>query len=231
MRVYVFGAEGQIARSLREATARFSEIEFGYSASRHVNILRQDLVEKALDDFAPSIVVNPAAYTSVDKAEADADAAYALNRDGARVVAAAANRLNIPIIHLSTDYVFDGKKDGEYFELDSVGPQSVYGRSKLAGEYAVADANTRHLILRTSWVYSPFGNNFVRTVIRLSKSGERLRMVADQTGCPTYAPDVADAILTIVKQIGTLGWRDRFAGVTHLAGPDALTWYSGRGSW
>ena len=224
MRVFVFGAEGQIARSLREAAARHRGIVIGHSGRTNVDILRADQVEKALDEFAPGIVVNPAAYTAVDKAEAEPELAFAINRDGAAIVAAAAKRRGVPVIHLSTDYVFDGRKDGSYVESDAVDPQGVYGRSKLAGEHAVAQANDCHVILRTSWIYAAFGNNFVRTMIRLANGGKPLRVVDDQTGCPTYAPDVADAILTIAHRIESAGWRRRFAGVTHLAGPDAVTW-------
>ena len=224
MRVFVFGAEGQIARSLREAATGHPSIEIGHSARTDVDILRADQVEKALDQFSPRLVVNPAAYTAVDKAEAEPERAFAVNRDGAAIVAAAAKRRDIPVIHLSTDYVFDGSKQASYVESDPVDPQGVYGRSKLAGEHAVAHANDRHVILRTSWIYAPFGSNFVRTVIRLSGGGKPLRVVDDQTGCPTYAPDVADAILTIAGRIEAAGWDRRFAGVTHLAGPDAVTW-------
>jgi dTDP-4-dehydrorhamnose reductase len=224
VRVFVFGAEGQIARSLREAATRHRGIAIGHSARADVDILRADQVEKALDRFSPGIVVNPAAYTAVDKAEAEPELAFAINRDGAAIVAAAAKRRGVPVIHLSTDYVFDGGKDGSYVESDPVDPQGVYGRSKLAGEHAVARANDRHVILRTSWIYAAFGNNFVRTMIRLSAGGKPLRVVDDQTGCPTYAPDVADAILAIARGIESAGWSGRFAGVTHLAGPDAVTW-------
>jgi dTDP-4-dehydrorhamnose reductase len=222
VRVFVFGAEGQIARSLREAATQHRGIVIGHSGRADVDILRADQVEKALDEFAPGMVVNPAAYTAVDKAEAEP--AFAINRDGAAIVAAAAKRRGVPVIHLSTDYVFDGSKDGSYVESDPVDPQGVYGRSKLAGEHAVARANDRHVILRTSWIYAAFGSNFVRTVIRLSGGRKPLRIVDDQTGCPTYAPDVADAILAIARRIEAAGWSARFAGVTHLAGPDAVTW-------
>jgi dTDP-4-dehydrorhamnose reductase len=224
VRVFVFGAEGQIARSLREAATHHRGIVIGHSGRADVDILRADQVEKALDEFAPGIVVNPAAYTAVDKAEAEPELAFAINRDGAAIVAAAAKRRGVPLIHLSTDYVFDGGKDGSYVESDPVDPQGVYGQSKLAGEHAVAQANDCHVILRTSWIYAAFGNNFVRTMIRLSGGGKPLRVVDDQTGCPTYAPDVADAILIIARRIETAGWSSRFAGVTHLAGPDAVTW-------
>jgi dTDP-4-dehydrorhamnose reductase len=132
--------------------------------------------------------------------------------------------LGIPIIHFSTDYVFDGNKPRPYDETDPVAPQSVYGRTKLAGEVAVAHANPRHIILRTAWVYAPFGKNFVCTMLRLAQQHERLRVVGDQIGCPTYAPDIAQATLQIARLIAQSGWRDEFAGVTHLAGPDALTW-------
>jgi dTDP-4-dehydrorhamnose reductase len=224
LRVFVFGAEGQIARSLREAVIHHRGIEIGHGAHSDLDIRRADRVEQALDRFSPDMVINPAAYTAVDKAEAEPDAAFAVNRDGAAIVAAAAKRRGIPVIHLSTDYVFDGRKGGWYVESDPVNPQGVYGRSKLAGEHAVAEANDRHLILRTSWVYAPFGNNFVRTMVRLSAGDKPLRVVDDQIGCPTYAPDIADAILAIAAGIGAATWDSRWAGVTHLAGPDAMTW-------
>jgi dTDP-4-dehydrorhamnose reductase len=224
MRLYVVGSEGQVARSLREAAAHDKNIVFGYSARPHVDLLRPSSIKKALDDFRPDLVINPAAYTAVDKAESEPDQAFALNRDGARAVAAAAAEQDVPIIHLSTEYVFDGNKQGAYVESDPVDPQSVYGRSKLEGELAVAEANPKHIVLRTSWVYAPFGSNFVRTMLRLSAERERLRVVDDQVGCPTYAPDIATAIIAMARTFASNGWNSRFAGVIHIAGPDALTW-------
>lgn len=224
MRLYVIGTEGQVARSLREAAINRPDIVVGYGGRPDVDILQLDLVEKALLKFSPDIVVNPAAYTAVDRAESEPDLAFAVNRDGAGIAAVAAARLGIPIIHLSTDYVFDGRKGSPYVETDAVAPNGVYGRSKLAGEYAVAAANDRHIILRTSWVYAPFGTNFVRTILRLSADRDRLSVVNDQIGCPTFAPDIAVAILTIARKIGSAGWRQRFEGVTHLAGPNEITW-------
>lgn len=225
MRLYVFGTEGQVARSLREAITQCPDIVVGCGGRPDVDILRRDLVENALRAFSPDIVINPAAYTAVDRAEFERDLAFATNRDGAEIVAAAAARLGVPILHLSTDYVFDGKKNVPYTETDPVQPESVYGRSKLEGEFAVAAANQRHIILRTAWVYSPFGNNFVRTMLRLSRERDRLTVVADQIGCPTYAPDVAAAILIIARMIHISGWREELAGVTHIAGPDEVTWF------
>jgi dTDP-4-dehydrorhamnose reductase len=224
VRLYVIGTEGQVARSLREASTNSPDIVVGCGGRPDVDICHLDLVEKALLKFSPDIVVNPAAYTAVDRAESEPDLAFAINRDGAGIVAVAAARLGIPIIHLSTDYVFDGRKGSPYVETDAVAPNSVYGRSKLAGEYAVATANDRHIILRTSWIYAPFGTNFVRTMLRLSADRDRLSVVDDQIGCPTFAPDVAVAIITIARKIGSAGWQQRFEGVTHLAGPNEITW-------
>lgn len=226
MRLYVIGGEGQVARSLREAAALDKNIVFAYGARPEVDLKQPSSIEKALADFRPDVVVNPAAYTAVDKAESDPDEAFALNLDGARAVAQAAERQAAPIIHLSTDYVFDGKKHGAYIESDPVAPHTVYGRSKLAGELAVAEVNPKHIVLRTSWVYSPFGSNFVRTMLRLSEQRDRLQVVDDQLGCPTYAPDIAGAIIAIAHQVTGSQWNSRFAGVTNVAGPDALSWHS-----
>ena len=224
MRLFVVGGEGQVARSLREAAILDKDIVFGFAARPNVDLVQPLSIEKAIADFRPDLVVNPAAYTAVDKAESEPDQAFAVNRDGARTVAAVAAAQGAAIIHLSTDYVFDGKKQGAYTERDPVAPQTVYGRSKLAGEVAVAGANPKHIILRTSWVYAPFGNNFVQTILRLATERDRLRIVDDQLGCPTYAPDVAEAIMTIAQKLTLSGWNSDFEGVTHLAEPDALTW-------
>ncbi|MEH2470488.1 dTDP-4-dehydrorhamnose reductase [Nitrobacteraceae bacterium AZCC 2161] len=224
MRLYVIGCEGQVARSLREAAEGDNTIVFGCSARDELDLLNPPSIRKVLAAFRPDIVINPAAYTAVDKAESEPDRAYAINRDGAQAVAAVAAELNAPIIHFSTDYVFDGTKDGAYVESDPVAPQGVYGSSKLAGELAVAVANPRHIVLRTSWVYAPFGANFVRTILRLAAERDRLRVVDDQVGCPTYAPAIADAVIAMARQVAGKGWRQEYAGVTHLAGPDALSW-------
>ncbi|MCK1321658.1 dTDP-4-dehydrorhamnose reductase [Bradyrhizobium sp. 162] len=224
MRLFVIGGEGQVARSLREAAAGDAGIVFRCSGRSEVDLLQPSSIGKALADFRPDVVINPAAYTAVDKAESEPDAAFAINRDGARAVAGAAAEQGVPVVHFSTDYVFDGRKTGAYVETDPVVPRSVYGRSKRDGELAVAEANPRHVILRTSWVYAPFGSNFVRTMLRLAAERDRLSVVDDQMGCPTYAPDIAAATVAIAAKIRGANWRDDYAGVTHLAGPDAVTW-------
>jgi dTDP-4-dehydrorhamnose reductase len=223
LRVLVIGAEGQVARSLREVADE--GVAITCSRRPEVDLLHPNSIERALTAFSPDIVVNPAAYTAVDQAEADVETAFAINRDGAKNVAAVAARMGIPIIHLSTDYVFDGKKREPYVETDPVAPQCVYGRSKLAGELAIAAANGRHLILRTSWVYAPFGNNFVRTMLRLSKQRNTLTVVDDQIGCPTFAPDLARAILEIARKVLSGSWASELGGVTHICGPDEVSWY------
>ncbi|WP_315733689.1 dTDP-4-dehydrorhamnose reductase [Bradyrhizobium sp. SZCCHNR1093] len=225
MRLYVIGSEGQVARSLREAAAANPDITIRCSTRSDLDLLRIEQIERALAEFSPDIVVNPAAYTAVDRAETEPDLAYSINSKAAGAVASAASRLDVPVIHLSTDYVFDGKNPAPYVETDATSPQSVYGRSKLAGEVAVASAADRYLILRTSWVYAPYGNNFVKTVMRLARQRDRLGIVNDQIGCPTYAPDIADAIIAIARQIAGSGWQSGHGGVTHLAGPDEMSWF------
>ncbi|MGY4303986.1 dTDP-4-dehydrorhamnose reductase [Bradyrhizobium sp. USDA 4369] len=224
-RLYVLGLHGQVARALQEASEAQPDLVLGFGGRDAFDIADADAVLQALRGFQPDIVINPAAYTAVDRAEEEVAATYHVNRDGARAVAEASARLEIPTIHLSTDYVFDGAKPAPYVEDDAPAPINVYGASKLAGELAVAAANSRHVILRTAWVYSPFGQNFVRTMLRLASSRDTLRVVNDQVGCPTSALDIARAILAIARRIDRAGWTSEFGGVTHIAGPDVVTWY------
>ncbi len=174
---------------------------------------------------APWLVVNAAAYTAVDMAEDEPEAAFRANRDGPAALGRLCEAAGIPLIHVSTDYVFDGRKGAPYVETDTTAPQGVYGSSKLAGEYAVASACSRSIVLRTSWVYSPIGKNFVRTMLGAAQRTNRLRVVADQIGCPTSSEDLAQAILGIADRLAADGWRDRYAGVYHAAGTGAVTWH------
>ncbi|MGA2996074.1 dTDP-4-dehydrorhamnose reductase [Bradyrhizobium sp.] len=224
MRLFVVGRDGQVASSLRELATSEPNFVIDCRGRPDVDLLRPDSIERALSAFSPDLVINPAAYTAVDRAESEAELAFATNSDGAGNVAAAAAQIGVPVIHLSTDYVFDGKKNAPYIETDPVGPLGVYGESKLAGERAVATANERHIILRTSWVYAPFGNNFVRTMLRLSRERDKLSVVDDQVGCPTSAPDLAFAILEIARKALSNGWNEKMAGTTHICGPDEVSW-------
>ncbi|RWL59540.1 dTDP-4-dehydrorhamnose reductase [Mesorhizobium sp.] len=223
MRLAVTGREGQVAASLVEAARGRDGVEVVAVGRPALDLARPDTVLAALEAARPDIVVSAAAYTAVDQAEDEKDLAFAVNATGAGKVAEAAARLGVPVIHLSTDYVFDGGKDGAYVETDPTAPLGVYGASKLAGEQAVAAANPRHLILRTAWVYSHFGRNFVKTMLRLAADRDEIAVVADQWGNPTSALDIADAILHAAPRL-----RDdkNFAafGIYHLAGKGDANW-------
>lgn len=225
MRLLVVGREGQIARSLREAAARENDLVLQSVGRPDVDLSRPGTVRAAISLFGPDVVINAAAYTAVDRAEDEPHLALAINRDGAGEVAAAAASERVPVIHFSTDYVFDGRKSGPYEEQDAPNPQNVYGRSKLEGERAVMSSNAQHVILRTSWVYAPFGSNFVRTIWRKLLEGQSLRIVDDQTGCPSYAPNLAEATIALAGRLIQTGWRSDYSGITHIAAPDAVTWY------
>jgi dTDP-4-dehydrorhamnose reductase len=224
MTILVTGGSGQLALAFDAAAAAS-----GRSVTRvgrpGFDFDRPASIDDAFAAAAPSLVVNAAAYTAVDAAEDDADSAYRANRDGPAALARLCAGAGIPLIHVSTDYVFDGTKGTPYVETDPTAPTGVYGASKLAGEQAVLAACPRAIVLRTSWVYSPTGKNFVRTMLGAARKTDRLRVVADQTGCPTTAADLADAILAIAARLGSEGWHDRYAGVFHAAGTGFTTWH------
>ena len=218
MRLLVTGGTGQVARALGALGAPVvGRPAFDFD--------RPETIAAVFAAAAPSLVVNAAAYTAVDAAEGDAEAAFRANRDGPAELARLCAGAGIPLLHLSTDYVFDGSKGAPYVETDPVAPLGVYGRSKLDGEQAVLAACPRAIVLRTSWVYAATGKNFVRTMLGAAAKTDHLRVVADQLGCPTAAADLADVIWTIAARIGAEGWRDGFAGVYHAAGSGAVTWY------
>lgn len=215
--VLVVGETGQLARELARA-AWAPGVEVTFAGRDIIDLARPETATAVVAAMKPGVVVNAAAYTAVDKAENDADQAFLVNRDGPAALARAAAAVGAPMIHVSTDYVFDGTKDGAYTENDPVAPVSVYGRSKEAGERAVREAAERHVILRTAWVYSPFGNNFVKTMLRLGAEREELRVVADQRGCPTAAADIAAAIVRLAG--ADHGW-----GTYHYSGAGPTTWH------
>lgn len=223
MRIVVTGREGQVARSLLEAAQLRKGVEVIAIGRPQLDLARPDSVAEAIEASRPDLVVSAAAYTAVDQAEDEPEAAFAVNAVGAGKVAEAAARLGVPIIHLSTDYVFDGTADRAYVETDPTAPCSVYGGSKLAGEQVVAVSNPRHLILRTAWVYSPFGKNFVKTMLRLAADRDEITVVAEQWGNPTSALDIADAILCAAARLDGDEGFDAF-GAYHLAGTGETNW-------
>jgi dTDP-4-dehydrorhamnose reductase len=214
LRLVVTGKTGQVATSLLTRAAGHTVITAGRP---EFDLAKAAGVADAIAAHRPDVIVNAAAYTAVDRAEHEPDLAFAVNRDGAAAVAGAALQLGVPLIHLSTDYVYDGRKTSPYVESDATHPLGVYGQSKLEGEQAVLAECPEALILRTSWVYSPFGANFVKTMLRLGKEREVVRVVDDQTGNPTAALDIADAILRIAPGLAS-------GGLYHLAGEGHVTW-------
>jgi dTDP-4-dehydrorhamnose reductase len=188
-----------------------------------VDITQSAAVDAIMRREAPDLVINLAAYTAVDRAESEAEAAWAVNCAGAAHIAAACDESATPLIHLSTDYVFDGHEAGPYSEEDAVNPLGVYGRSKEAGERAVRAALSNHVILRTAWVFGAFGANFVKTMLRLAAERPVLRVVGDQRGCPTPAADIAAALLVITERIerGGASW-----GTFHFAGVEPVSWHA-----
>jgi dTDP-4-dehydrorhamnose reductase len=221
VRLLVTGRDGQVARSLAERAG--IDIEVVRIGRPDFDLARPETIAPAIRAVRPDVVVSAAAYTAVDRAEEEPDLAFAVNALGAGAVAEASSGIGVPIVHLSTDYVFDGEADAPYGEDREPAPRGVYGVSKLAGERMVAEANPHHLILRTAWVYSPFGSNFVRTMLRLAAERDEIAVVSDQWGNPTSALDIADAVLLAA---GRLHGRPDFAayGVYHLAGAGATNW-------
>lgn len=222
-RLLVTGRYGQIATALAERAAldgRFDVVSLGRP---QFDLADPSTVGAAIEMASPDIIVSAAAYTAVDQAETEEDLATRMNGLSAGEIAKAADRLGVPIIHISTDYVFDGLKSTPYVEDDIVAPLGAYGRSKLAGEIAVRAATAQHVILRTAWVYSPFGKNFLKTMLRLAETRESLSVVDDQTGNPTSAIDIADGILTVASNLlsdHSLALRGTF----HMNGNGAASW-------
>ena len=221
MRLAVTGKNGQVVSALQALAG--PDLEIVALGRPELDLARPDTVFKALRDAKPDVVVSAAAYTAVDKAESEPDIAFAVNRDGAKAVARAANDIGVPVIHISTDYVFDGTKTTAYVENDPTGPASVYGRSKLEGEHAVSENTENYAILRTAWVYSEYGSNFVKTMLRLSESRDEVNVVADQFGCPTSANDIAVAIVLIARKLAT-DPAPHLRGVFHMSGTGETNW-------
>jgi len=217
MRIVVTGCNGQLALSLVERAKARTNIEVITVGRPQLDLTRPETVLAALAPCRPNIVVSAAAYTAVDQAEEEKETAFAVNAVGAGAVAEAAARLGVPVIHVSTDYVFDGSKEGSYTEADPPAPLSVYGASKLAGERAVAAACPCHLILRIGWVFSPFGKNFVKTILKLAEDHGQISVVADQRGNPSSGLDVADALINASLSL-TRSRQSSCFGVYHLAG-------------
>ncbi len=219
--ILVFGAAGQLGREVM-ALAKARTVEAAGCNRASADITDFASVTAAILAVKPRLVLNAAAYTAVDKAESEPKAAYAANAAGAETIARAAALQQVPVIQISTDYVFDGTKIGAYVETDPVAPLGIYGKTKAAGEVMVRQANPRHFILRTAWVYGRYGSNFLKTILRLSAEREELRIVADQRGCPTATQDIAEAVLAIDRAVAQA---IAAPGTYHFAGNGVTTWH------
>jgi len=224
MKVLITGAKGQVGVELLQANLadKFAMDIVGFDRAS-LDITDYAQVSTILQRELPAVVINAAAYTAVDKAEQDIEPAYAINKDGPANLARVCKALHIPLIHISTDYVFDGDKKTPYLETDIPNPTGVYGKSKLAGEQAVADILAQHYIVRVAWVFGAHGNNFAKTMLRLGKQRSELSVVADQKGGPTWAKDIAEVALTLAKQtaVKPVEW-----GIYHYAGAEQTTWFA-----
>lgn len=223
MRVVVTGREGQVVRSLIERSAG-SDSEIVPLGKPELDLAGSaESIMAAVEAASPDVIVSAAAYTQVDKAETEPELAFAINEDGPKALARAAGRLAVPLIHLSTDYVFDGTKPSPYVEEDPTGQTGVYGASKLAGEHAVLLESGNSAVLRTAWVYSPFGANFVKTMLRLASQREEVAVVEDQRGNPTSALDIADGILRIAANMCASDDPSQ-RGTFHMTGAGEASW-------
>lgn len=223
MRLIVIGREGQVARALAErASAQGASVVL--LGRPHLDLADPSGIEDILIEAGGDLIVNAAAYTAVDQAEAEPDLANAINGVGAGVIAGVASTMGVPVIHLSTDYVFDGTAEHPYREEDPPHPVSAYGSSKLLGERAVSSETPNHAILRTAWIYSPFGRNFAKTMLRLAREREEVTVVADQHGSPTSALDVADAIITVGRNLLARPDETDLRGIFHTTGSGSATW-------
>jgi dTDP-4-dehydrorhamnose reductase len=222
MKILVTGKNGQVGFELMRSLAPLGTVV-------GIDIDECDLqdilaVERLLDKVQPELIVNPAAYTAVDKAETEQVLAHAINAKAPEVMAQYAGRHDIPIIHYSTDYVFDGLKEGAYLETDEVNPQSVYGKTKALGETAVRNHARKHIILRTSWVFGSHGGNFLKTILKLAQERDQLSVVSDQVGSPTSAALLADVTAEVVKQLFAPAASDKY-GTYHLVTEGYTSWH------
>jgi dTDP-4-dehydrorhamnose reductase len=218
-KILVTGANGQLSSELKELSSHYSQFEWVFADRSVLDLSNLSSISKVLDTIQPQIIINCAAYTAVDKAETESELADLLNHQAVGVMAQWSANHDCRLVHVSTDYVFDGNSNVALTEEAPTGPINVYGQTKLAGEQACLRANPDSIVIRTSWVYSRFGNNFVKTMSRLMQERDSLNVVNDQIGSPTYAADLAQAILTIITYSN---WQ---AGIYHFSNEGEISWY------
>jgi dTDP-4-dehydrorhamnose reductase len=224
MVILVTGANGQLGQALQLVSRGYPDCRFIFCSSDQLDICNAASIEKAFTSYAPDYCINAAAYTAVDKAESEREQAYNVNVNGPELLAKACKLHGATLIHISTDFVFDGLKTTPYTEMDKPDPQSVYGKTKLQGEQAIQRILSEHYIVRTSWVYSQFGNNFYKTMLRLGQERSSISVVNDQVGTPTNAVDLADALVRIAMKDATLRLKDRY-GIYNYSNEGQCSWY------
>lgn len=222
MKWLITGANGQLGSCMQDLLNDMGEPFLAVDVSQ-LDITDSQAVDRLLDDYQPEVVVNAAAYTAVDKAESDSELAEKVNVVGPANLASWCDRNDVWLAHVSTDYVFAGNGTIAYKESDNVSPASVYGQTKLDGELAVSNVCTKFITLRTAWVFSEYGNNFVKTMVRLAQDREELGVVADQIGCPTYAGDIAQAIVSLIEAANA---GNAETGLYHYTGDIAVSWWA-----
>jgi dTDP-4-dehydrorhamnose reductase len=221
MKILITGSKGQLGNELRELSGDFPEFDFLYTDVDELDISNEVNVDKYFSEYQPDVVINCAAYTAVDKAESDSTLANLINASAVGILARVASNHNALLVHLSTDYVFDGMAYLPYQESDKTNPVSAYAKTKFAGEQAVEKYSTKAVIIRTSWLYSAFGNNFVKTILKYGRERGIMNIVSDQIGTPTYARDLARAILTIIP----LADNNNGVEIFHYSNEGVASWY------
>ncbi len=225
-KILLTGINGQVGHALKQAFSKealFSGVVIGLDRAQ-LDLTNHDQIRDAVRTLQPDLIINPAAYTAVDKAEAEHELAYAINATAPQVLAEEAAKIGAGLIHFSTDYVYSGAKSGAYTEEDETEPLSVYGKSKLAGEDAIRVVGLPHLIFRTSWVYGAYGRNFLKTILRLAAERDELRIVADQIGAPTSSKSIAEAILSVLSRLNG-GLPIEASGTYHLVNAGKTSWH------
>lgn len=218
-KILVTGANGQLARCIKDASAKFPDLDFVFVSKEELDIENAELLRKFFKENKFDYCINTAAYTNVEKAESEPERAFAINAEAVKNIAEVCNENKVILLHISTDYVFDGKKQSPYLETDSTNPINVYGASKLKGEEYIQEICKKYFIFRTSWLYSQYGHNFLKTILKYAEEGKPLTITTEQTGVPTNANDLAKALLLVIAQEAT------DYGVYHYSNGGETTWY------
>jgi dTDP-4-dehydrorhamnose reductase len=219
MVILVVGGNGQLGQALQSVAGKYGELDFYFASSAEADVTDKDSLHNIFSKIKPEFCINASAYTAVDKAETETDLAYKINVTGAKNLSETCKAFDVALIHISTDFVFDGQKKTPYTEADTTNPQGAYGLTKLQGERAIVETFEKHFIIRTSWLYSAFGNNFMKTMLRVAKERDELNVVDDQIGTPTLATDLAEAVIQII-QSGKNAY-----GIYHYSNEGVASWY------